>query len=118
MTESSARSAAQTTMTRRGFIGAVLLAFLLSGGLTVSVVAQEELPEVHIPKTGMKSGQLTAKHEKSAEISGNDYAFHPKIVFGDDEERPLEWKDFKRGDDVQYHLTKEQIDLLIRVLPK
>ncbi len=102
----------------RGVVGAALLALLLSGGPAVSVTAQEELPEVHIPKTGMKSGQLTAKHEKSAEISGADHAFHLKIVFGDDEERPLEWKDFKRGDEVQYHLTKGQIDLLIRVLPK
>ena len=118
MAESSVRSAAHRTMAHRGLIGAVLLAFLLSGGVAASAVAQEELPPVEIPQTGMKSGRLTAKHEKSAEISGQDYALHSKIVFGDDESRPLEWKDFKRGDDVQYHLTKEQIDLLIRVLPK
>ena len=118
MAESSARSAVHRTMAQRGFIGAVLLAFLLSGGVTASAVAQEELPPVKMPQTGMKSGRLTAKHEKSAEISGQDYAFHSKIMFGDDRERQLEWKDFKRGDEVQYHLTKEQLDLLIRVLPK
>ena len=118
MAESSTRSAAHTTMAQRVFIGAVLLVFLLSGGLAVSAVAQEELPEVHIPKTGMQSGKITAKHEKAVEISGQDYALYSKIVFGDDEERPLEWKDFKKGDEVQYHLAKGQIDLLIKILPQ
>jgi hypothetical protein len=99
--------------------GSALLAVLLSGGMAFGEVeSQEELPPVQIPATGMKSGRLTDKGEKSAEISGKDYAFHPKIVFGDDEERPLEWKDFKRSDEVQYHLKQERIDLLILVRPK
>jgi hypothetical protein len=102
---------------QQGLAGVALVALFLAGGPAFSA-PDEDPPPVQIPKTGMKSGRLTEKHDKGAEISGRDYKFHPKIEFGDDEERGIHWKDFKKGDDVQYHLTKEQIDLLIRILPK
>lgn len=100
--------------------GVAFVALLLAGGPAFgdSDKVEADLPPIQIPKTGMKSGRLDAKHDKGAEISGRDYKFHPKVEFGDDEERRVEWKDFKKGDQVQYHLTKEQIDLLLRVLPK
>lgn len=119
MTESSARSAAQTTMTRRGFIGAVLLAFLLSGGLAFSASNDEtNPPPFQMPKTGMKSGHITAKYETSVGISGTDYAFHPKIEFWTDEGGQLEWKEFKRGDEVQFHLKQGKVDYLVLITPQ
>lgn len=118
MRENSARST--TDGMRRALAGIALLTFLLSGGMAFG--AAEPDTEIYtplkIPKVGMKNGRLTDMREKGAEISGGDYKFHPKIEFGDDEERRVEWKDFKKGDEVQYHLKQEQIDLLIKVLPK
>lgn len=119
MTESSARSAAQTTMTQRGLIGAVLLAFLLSGGLAFSASNDEmNPPQFQMPKTGMKSGHITAKYEKSVGISGTDYAFHPKVEFWTNEGGQLEWKEFKRDDEVQFHLKQGKVDYLILIQPK
>ena len=118
MTELSKRSAAQTTMTRRGFIGAVLLVFLVSGGAAFGAKNDPDPPEVQMPTTDMKSGRLTAKQEKSAEINGQDYAFHLKISFADDQGRLREWKEFRRGDYVQYHLKQGQVDFLVLELPK
>jgi hypothetical protein len=115
----SMRSAARESMARRGIIGAVLLAcLLLSGGPAFSEEEAPEAPPVEVPKTGMKSGQLTAKHEKSAEINGQEYAFHLKILLADDRGEWREWKEFKRGDYVQYHLKQGQIDFLLLELPK
>lgn len=117
MTEFVKRSAAARA--RSVFAGFVFLAVLLSGGPAFSESeGGEDLPPIEIPKTGMKSGRLTEKHDKGAEIGGQGYKFHPNVEFGDDENRRLEWKNFKRGDEVLYHLKKEQIDVLIRVLPK
>jgi hypothetical protein len=96
----------------------MVLAFLVSGVMAVSAVEQQELPLVELPKTGLKSGRLTAKGDSSAGISGQAYAFHSKIVFADDEGRQREWKDFKRGDFVQYRLKQERIDFLVLELPK
>ncbi len=119
MTESSARSAAHMAMANRGFIGAVLLTFLLSGGAAFGAKNEPpEPPSVQVPTTDMKSGRLTAKQEKSAEINGQDYAFHLKIVFADDQGRQREWKEFRRGDYVQYHLKQGQVDFLVLELPK
>lgn len=121
MAESSARSATHTTgmMTRRGVAGMVLVAFLLSGGLVAGVWAEDEVSTlVDIPKIGMKSGQITATHDRSVEISGREYAFHPKIIYADDERNPREWKEFKKGDYVQYRLKQERIDFLVLELPK
>ncbi|MBI5776062.1 MAG: hypothetical protein HY444_01625 [Nitrospirae bacterium] len=119
MTESSARSAAHTTMTQRGLIGAVLLAFFLSGGMAFSASNDEtNPPSFQMPKTGIKSGHITAKHETSVGISGTDYAFHPKIEFWTDEGQQLEWKEFKRGDEVQFHLKQGKVDYLILIPPK
>lgn len=118
MTESSVHEASHTTMTRRGFIGAVLLAVLLSGGVALGAKNDPDPPSVQVPTTDMKSGRLTAKQEKSAEISGQDYTFHLKIVFADDQGRVREWKEFRRGDYVQYHLKQGQIDFLVLELPK
>ncbi len=109
---------AMGTGARLGLVGIGILALLVSSVLAVSAVAQEEVPLVDIPKTGMKSGRLTAKGDSSAEISGQAYSFHSKIVFADDEGRQREWKDFKKGDHVQYHLKQERIDFLVLELPK
>jgi len=103
---------------RQALVGVALLAFLLSGGPAVSVIAQEAAQPVEIPKTGMQSGKLTAKHDNSAEISGRAYAFHPKVGFASEEGSPLEWKEFKKGDRVHYHLKGERIDFLVLELPK
>jgi hypothetical protein len=78
----------------------------------------QDPPQVQVPTTDMKFGQLTGKHEKSAEISGKDYTFHLKISFADDKGRAREWKEFRRGDYVQYHLKQGQIDFLLLELPK
>jgi len=94
--------------------GVALLVLLLSGGPAVTVFAQP----VDIPKSGMQSGQLTGKSDGSAEIGGRAYAFHPKVVFVSEEGSPLEWKEFKKGDRVQYHLKGERIDVLVLVLPQ
>jgi hypothetical protein len=103
----------------RGFVGAALLALLLSGGAAYGEKSQDvDVPLVELPKTGMKSGLLTAKGDTSAGISGQAYAFHSKIVFADDEGRQREWKDFKKGDYVQYRLKQERIDFLVLELPK
>ena len=118
MTGNSARSI--THGMRRALAGIALLTFLLSGG-TVFGAAEpdtEIYTPLKIPKSGMKNGRLTDVREKGAGINDQDYRFHPKIEFGDDEERRVEWKDFKKGDEVQYHLKQEQVDLLIKVLPK
>ena len=115
MTESSARSAAQTIMTRRAFIGAVLLACLVSGSMAfgANTPDEEPLPPMQIPKTGMHNGRITAMQEKSTEINGNGYDFDKNIVFANDEGRRLVWNDFWKGSDVQYHLSKGKIDFLI-----
>jgi hypothetical protein len=119
MTESSARLTAHMTVLQRGFIGAMLVTFLLSGGPAFGAADTETMPPpLQIPKTGMKDGRLTATHENSAEISGRDYAFHPKIEFGDDEGERRQWKEFKKGDQVQFHLKQEKVDYLILVPPK
>jgi len=120
MTESSTRSAAHTTIKQKGFVGAVLLAFSLSGGLAFGAddPGGATSQSVQIPATGMKSGRLTAKEEGSAAINGQSYAFHSKIVFADDEREPIQWSNFKKGDEVQFHLKQERIDFLILVRPK
>lgn len=116
MMESSMRSAAHRT--GQALAAIALLALLLSGAPAISVNAQEAAQPVAIPKTDMRVGQLTAKHDTSAEISGRAYAFHPKVAFVNEEGNPLEWKEFKKGDRVQYHLKGERIDFLILLLPQ
>ena len=118
MTELSARSTARRI--QQAFAGLVLLAFLLSGGTVFGAGTEDENnpPPFQMPKTGMKAGHITAKHEKSAEISGKDYAFHPKVEFWTDEGGQLEWKEFKRGDEVLFHLKQDKIDYLILVPDK
>ena len=116
MMEINTQSAAQWAT--QAIAGLALLALLLSGAPAVSVNAQEAAQSVEIPKTGMRSGQLTAKRDNSAEISGRAYVFHPKVAFASEEGSPIEWKDFKKGDRVHYHLKQERIDLLVFVLPQ
>jgi hypothetical protein len=120
MTEFNVRKAAHATVVQRGFFGAALAMFLLSGGLAFSATDTEAPPPppLQIPQTSMKDGRLTATNENSAEISGRGYAFHPKIEFGDDEGERRQWKEFKKGDQVQFHLKQEKVDYLILVLPK
>jgi hypothetical protein len=106
-------------MSRQILAGLALLALVLSGGTVFSApVNDADPPQVQLPATGLKAGRLTAKHDKSAEISGNDYAFHSKIEFADDRGRVREWKEFRRGDHVQYRLKQGQIDFLVLELPK
>jgi len=116
MMESSTQSAAQRM--RQALAGIALLALLLSGAPAISVNAQETAQPAQVPKTGLRAGQLTAKHDSSAEISGRAYAFHPKVAFVDEKGSELEWKEFKKGDRVQYHLKGERIDFLILLLPQ
>jgi hypothetical protein len=117
MTETSTRSA--THRTRQALAGVALLACLLSGGVAFSAGNDEtNSPSFQMPKTGMQSGNITAKHEKSVEISGRGYAFHPKVEFWTDEGQQLEWKDFNRGDEVQFHLKQGKVDYLILNSPK
>lgn len=117
MMEFSARSI--TYRTGQAFAGVALLAVLLSGGPVIGTSsAAEDLSAPQIPQTGMKSGQLTSKHENSAEISGQVYSFHPKVAFASEEGNAMEWKEFKKGDRVQYHLKGERIDFLVLLLPK
>ena len=117
MMESSTRSAARRT--GQALAGIALLALLLSGGPAFGASKTgEDLSPPQIPKTGMKLGQLTAKHASSAEISGRAYAFHPKVAFASEDGSPLEWKEFKKGDRVQYHLKGERVDFLILLLPQ
>ena len=124
MANNDTQSVGNTTGTRmrHGMLWASLLALVLVGGLATGAVAQQEVQQgiqlVDLPTTGMKSGQLTAKHDNSAEISGLAYTFHPKVAFASEEGSPMEWKDFKKGDRVQYHLKQERIDLLVLVLPQ
>jgi hypothetical protein len=120
MAESNVRSAAHMTLAQSGLIGAALLVFLLFGGPAFGAADTEAPPSppLQIPQTGMKDGRLTATHENSAEISGRNYAFHPKIEFGDDEGERRQWKEFKKGDQVQFHLKQEKVDYLILVPPK
>ena len=112
----------ESTM-KRGFArscaGVGILALLLSGGPAFSAVNDEtNSPAFQMPKTGMQSGHITAKHETSVGISGKDYAFHPKVEFWTDEGGQLEWKEFKRGDEVQFHLKQGKVDYLILNSPK
>jgi hypothetical protein len=100
-------------------LGGVFLVTLLSGGVAYSAKDdKDDVLMVELPKTGLKSGKLTAKGDTSAQISGQAFAFHSKIVFADDEGRQREWKDFKKGDFVQYRLKGERIDFLVLELPK
>jgi hypothetical protein len=100
------------------FAGAGMLTILLSGGPAFGVVNDPDPPTVEVPTTDMKSGLLTSKQDKAAGINGQDHAFHLKIVFADDTGRVREWKEFKKGDHVQYHLKQGQIDFLLLELPK
>ncbi len=109
-------SAAQRT--RQALAGIALLALLLSGAPAVSVHAGDAGQAVGIPKTGMQSGQLTAKHDNAAEINGRAYTFHPKVEFTSEEGSPMEWKDFKKGDRVQFHLKGERVDFMVLILPQ
>lgn len=109
---------APDTGNRLAWVLAVLVAVALAGALSSGSLAQEESPPVEIPKTGMREGKITAKHDRSVEINQRAYAFHPTIVFADDEGRQREWKEFKKGDFVQYRLKQERIDFLILELPK
>lgn len=120
MMEFSARSVHKTagTSMRRSVLWAGILALVLVGGLATVAVAQQEIQLVDLPKTDMKSGQITATYDKSVMISGREYAFQPKVVFADDARNPREWKEFKKGDFVQYHLKQERIDFLVLELPK
>ena len=101
-----------------------LLALMLAVGMIFSVVvagADEIDPKSilpQIPKTDMKSGQITAKSEQSVEIDGRDYAFQKNVVFADDEGEWREWVEFKKRDEVRFHLKQGQIDYLILVPPK
>ena len=105
---------------RTGYMltGIALLALLLSGGPAVIVNAQEGAQQVELPKSGMQSGQLTGKSDSSAEIGRRAYAFHPKVVFASEDGNQMEWKEFKKGDRVQYHLKGERIDFLVLILPR
>ena len=105
--------------TRQAFAGIALLALLLSGGVAFSAGNDEtNPPSFQMPKTGMMSGRITAKNEKSVEISGRTYALHPKVEFWNEEGGQLDWSDFRRGDEVQFHLKQEKVDYLILNLPK
>jgi len=101
-----------------------LLALMLAVGMIFSVAvsgAGDDEPKVEplqIPTTDMKSGQISAKGEKSVAINGHDYAFQKNVVFADDEGERREWAEFKNRDRVQFHLKQGQIDYLILVLPK
>ncbi len=106
------------TRMRHGMLWAGVFALVLVGGSAFGAKNDPDPPSVEVPTTDMKSGRLTAKQEKSAEINGQDYAFHLKIVFADDQGRQREWKEFRRGDYVQYHLKQGQVDFLVLELPK
>ncbi len=119
MADTSTRSAAHMTVIERGLTGAVLLALLLYGGVAFSAGNDETNPPAfQVPKTGMKSGHITARHETSIEISGISYAFHPKVEFWTDERQQLPWNEFKRGDEVQFHLKQDKIDYLVLITQK
>jgi hypothetical protein len=96
----------------------VLLAFCLVWASPIDAQQEDVRPPIVPPATGMKSGHITTTHKASVEINGTSYNFHPNIVLADDEGRPLEWSKYKKGDEVQFHLKREQIDYLILVLPK
>lgn len=120
MVNNDTQSAGNTTGTRmrHGMLWAGVLALVLVGGAAFGAKNDPDPPSVQVPTTDMKAGRLTAKQEKSAEISGKDYAFHLQIAFADDQGRVREWKEFRRGDYVQYHLKQGQIDFLVLELPK
>lgn len=113
-----ARPVGQHSNIGRGLVGILLLAVLVVGGPAVFAAQQEDPPKVEIPTTGMKEGRITARHDRSVEINRKEFTFHPKIVFADDEGNQREWKDFKRGDFVQYRLKQDRIDFLLLELPK
>jgi hypothetical protein len=114
LTQGTARA-----MAKHGLVWAGLLVLFLSGGVAFGAGnEQTNPPSFQMPKTGMRSGQITAKHEASVEINGRAYAFHPKVEFWTDEGGQLEWKEFKRGDEVQFHLKQEKVDYLVLIQPK
>ena len=104
---------------RTGLLGLALAVGMIFS-VTVSgaddVDPKSVLPQ--IPKTDMKSGQITSKSEHSVAINGHDYVFQKNIVFADDEGEWREWTEFKKRDQVQFHLKQGQIDYLILVPPK
>lgn len=102
----------------RYVVGGALAVVLANGGPVVFAAQQEDPPRVEIPTTGMREGRITARHEGSVEINRKEFAFHPKIVFADDEGNLRDWKDFKRGDFVLYRLKQDRIDFLVLELPK
>jgi len=91
---------------------------ILGGAVAGAADVDPKAEQPQIPKTDMKSGQITAKAEKSVEINGKDYVFQKNIVFADDEGEWREWTEFKKRDQVQFHLKQGQIDYLVLVLPK
>ena len=107
-------------MARYSLVWAVLLLFLvLPGGVTLAAETNASGPPTfQMPTSGVKSGHITAKQESSVEINGTRYALHPKVEFASEEGSPLEWKEFKKGDRVHYHLKGERIDVLVLELPK
>jgi len=120
MEQHSMRSAhgAMRTGARLGLAGIGVFAFLVSSAMPVGAVADEQTQLAPVPTTGMHSGKVTAKHDTSIEINGREYALHQKITIADDQGNEAVWADFKKGDEVQFHLKQERIDYLILVLPR
>jgi len=111
----------EQSWTWRALAGVVLSVVFLLGHPAAGLGKNKDdvdAPLVELPKTDLKSGRLTDRHDKSAEISGREHAFHAQIKFADDEGNAREWKTFRKGDYVQYHLKQGQIDFLILELPK
>ena len=115
----AARGRRERVRWRTGLLALMLAAGVALGGAVPYAVSDEPPVEpLQIPKTDLKSGKITAKGEKSVEISGHGYAFQKNIVFADDEGERREWAEFKNRDLVQFHLKQGQIDYLILVPPK
>lgn len=97
----------------------LFLCLFLTGGIAAAAETNASgPPPFQMPTSGVKSGHITAKHESSVEINGTRYAFHPKVEFWTDEGLQLEWRDFNKGNEVQFHLKQERVDFLVLVQPK
>jgi hypothetical protein len=119
MNEKKKRGVDQRPAILRSLLAAVCTSGALwCAGPAFADTETQQFQPIQIPKTDMKSGKITARHERSVEIGGREYEFHKQVVFVDDEGERRTWNEFKKGNDVQYRLSKGQIDLLVLVPAK
>lgn len=99
---------------REAVFGLLLATAVLAGGL-VSGIARADQP--FQPMTaGYQNGTITAVHQQTFQIDGRVFSLTPDAVLLDDSGNQLDASALVVTAEVKYHVKKEQIDKIDRMI--